>query len=251
MIYTVYMWAVIVLAVIVYGGVLFLVLPVANPLGWDERISRAWARFIVRRSGVRFELSGADRLDLSRPVVYMSNHQSYFDVLCQVAYLPLFPRFVAKKELVWLPLFGQLMWATGHVIVDRGKRDKAVASMKKAAQKISSGTSILVYPEGTRSPDHRLGPFKKGGFLLAVEAGVPLLPVSVAGTHPMMPKGGYTFTKSDVIMVLGDPIDTRGKTQADIQELMDRTRAAIIQNFPKDSAEWEANKQDPVLSGTG
>ncbi len=251
MLYTVYMWLLIVAAVLCFGALLALSLPFARSGPVYSLITRAWARTIVRGSGVKLEVKGKDKVDVNSPYIYMSNHQSYFDVISQVGYLPHPVRFVAKKELAYLPLFGQLMWATGHPIVNRGNKKSAKASMQKAADKISRGTSILVYPEGTRSPDHRLGPFKKGGFMLAIQSGVPILPVSVSGTHPMMPKGGYSFTRSNVTMVFGDPVRTEGLSQDDMEELMDRTRAAIIENFPEDSPEREANREDPVLGRAG
>lgn len=247
MLYTAYMWVLIIGAVLVFGTALAVAMPVARKGPIYSLITRGWARTIVRASGVSLSLAGFEKVDVSRPCVYMSNHQSYFDVICQVGYLPHPVRFVAKKELVYLPLFGQLMWATGHVIVNRARHDKAVAEMKKAAGKISGGTSILVFPEGTRSPDHRLGEFKKGGFILALEAGVPVVPVSVSGTHPMMPKGGYTFSRSDVTIVIGGPIDVSDMGADDLGALMDLTRKRIIENFPEGSGEARANRDDPVL----
>jgi 1-acyl-sn-glycerol-3-phosphate acyltransferase len=242
LLYTVYMWALIAGATLVFGGLLGVLIPVARKGPLYRLITRAWGRAIVRGAGVRFTMIGADKVDPHKPFVYMSNHQSYFDVICEVGFLPHPARFVAKKELVYIPIFGQVMWGTGHVIVNRSRHDQSVASLQKAAAKIRGGTSILVFPEGTRSPDHKLGPFKKGGFMLALEAKVPIVPVSVSGTRPMMPKGGFTFRKSDVTIVIGDPIETANLTQADRDRLMQLTREAIIKNFPSGSAEAKANQ---------
>jgi len=202
---------------------------------------------IVRGSGVGLEINGAEKLDRHTPYVFMSNHQSYFDVITLIGYLPQSARFVAKKELVYIPIFGQAMWATGHIVIDRSIPERAVEEMKKAAKKVSAGTSVLVFPEGTRSPDHKLSPFKKGGFMLALEAKVPVVPVSITGTRPVMPKKGLTFKRSDVRVEIGDPIMTLDLKQDDRQELMDRVRAEIIKNFPEDSPEFQANKDDPEL----
>ncbi|HUT54221.1 MAG TPA: lysophospholipid acyltransferase family protein [bacterium] len=245
--YTAYMWALIAAATLVFGGLLVVLSPVARKGPIYRLISRAWGRIIVRASGVRFSMIGADKLDPLKPCVYMSNHQSYFDVICEIGYLPHPARFVAKKELVYIPIFGQAMWASGHIIINRSRHADSMAGLKKAADKIRAGTSILVFPEGTRSPDHKLGEFKKGGFMLALEAQVPIVPVSVSGTHPMMPKDGFTFRKSDVTIVIGEPIPTAGLTAADRTRLIDLTRAAIIKNFPAGSAEALANQKDPVL----
>jgi 1-acyl-sn-glycerol-3-phosphate acyltransferase len=245
--YTAYMWTLIVAATLVFGTLLGLLMPVARKGLLYSLITRGWGRTIVRGSGVRFTMIGADQLDPAAPCVYMSNHQSYFDVICEVGYLPHPARFVAKKELVYIPIFGQVMWGSGHIIINRSRHADSVAGLKKAALKIRSGTSILVFPEGTRSPDHKLGEFKKGGFMLALEAQVPIVPVSVSGTHPMMPKDGFTFTKSDVTIVIGDPIPTAGLTPTERDRLMALTRAAIIRNFPEGSAEALANNRDQVL----
>ena len=241
MLYTVYMWAVIILATLVFGGLLGLLFPVAGRDSVYGAISRTWGRVIVHLSGVNFSLRGAEKIPLDQPCVFMSNHQSYFDVICLTGFLPRPARFVAKKELLYIPVFGQVMWASGHIIVNRAKHERAVAELTKAAAKIQNGTSILVFPEGTRSPAHRLGEFKKGGFMLALAAQVPVIPLSIAGTHPMMPKDRFTFTKSDVAIVVGDPIPAAGRTEADRDRLMALTRAAIIKNFPPDSAEAKAN----------
>jgi 1-acyl-sn-glycerol-3-phosphate acyltransferase len=245
MIYTLYMWTLITGAVIVFGAVLALALPIAWRGPLYRLITGGWAKFIVLGAGVKLDCRGLEKLDPSKPYVFMSNHQSYFDVICLTAGVSQPLRFVAKKELVYIPVFGQLMWATRHIIIDRSRPERAVSEMQKAAQKIRGGISILVFPEGTRSPDHRLGLFKKGGFMLALQAKVPVVPVSISGTGPMMPKGRLSFKKSDVTITIGEPFPTNDLTTDDREELMDRTRAVIIRNFPQDSPEYQANKDDP------
>jgi 1-acyl-sn-glycerol-3-phosphate acyltransferase len=133
------------------------------------------------------------------------------------------------------------MWASGHIIVNRSRHEAAVSELKKAAAKIKKGTPILVFPEGTRSPDHRLGPFKKGGFMLALEAQVPIVPVSIMGTRPMMPKAHYTFKKSDVTIVIGAPLPTEGLGPDDRDRLMELTRRALVANFREGTPEQKAN----------
>lgn len=240
--YTLYMWAVIVAAVLFFGSLAALFLPLCRRVFVYRLIVVTWARTIVGLSGVSLKVLGLDRVDPARPYVFVSNHQSYFDVICLIATLPANMRFVAKKELLYIPLFGQVMWGLGHIVVDRSRRSKAVSEMKKAARKIGGGISILVFPEGARSPDHKLLPFKKGGFNLAMEAGVPVVPVSVSGTRPMMPKGGFTFRKSDVTVAVGEPIEMGRYGTRDRDRLMADAMEAIIAGFPEGSAEALANK---------
>jgi len=247
MIYTVYMWILIIVCVLLFGTALSITLPFSRKGRIYDAITRGWGKTVTKFAGVPVKTIGFEKVDRGKPHIYMTNHQSYFDVICQTGFLPQMIRFVAKKELVYLPFFGQVMWAADHIIIDRSKQADAVAEMKKAGQKIRDGISILVYPEGTRSPDRVLCDFKKGGFMMALEAGVPIIPVSMVGTSPMMPKGRYTFTRTKVTMVCGDLIDPNEYSKEEREGLMDRVRAEIIRNFPRDSAEWEANKDDPVL----
>lgn len=244
MLYTFYMWFLLVAATLFWAGLLALLIPAARKGPLYQFITRSWARMIVRASGTPLEISGLSKLDPDSPYVFMSNHQSYFDVIGLAGYLPRPVRFVAKKELVYVPLFGQVMWATGHIIINRARHDSAVDELKKAAAKIAGGTSILVFPEGTRSPDHRLGEFKKGGFMLALAAKVPVVPISIAGTQPMMPKNRWTFARTRVHIVIGDPIPTADLIPEDRDRLMAMTRDAIIRNFPPGSPEFDANKQE-------
>ncbi len=250
MLYSIYMWSVIVLAVFFFGNVFLvfsLIIPIARKGPVYKLITSGWGRTIVFLSGINVRLQGREHVSRDLNYIYISNHQSYFDVISLIAFLPHPIRFVAKKELLYLPVFGQALWSGGHVIVDRGKGEKSRRSMEKAARKVSRGTPILVFAEGTRSADHRLGDYKKGGFILAVDSGVPLVPVSVSGTAPIMPKGGYRLKKSEVTITIGEPVPTEGLGRDDIDRLMERVRAAMIRNFPMDSPEYEVNKNDPVL----
>ena len=245
MLYTFYMWALIASTVIVFGLTLLLTLPLARKGPLYKLIVHGWGKTIVAGSGVKVTIVGRDKLDPAVPYVFMSNHQSYFDVICLVARLTHPVRFVAKKELLYVPVFGLCMWASGHIIINRAQHAAAVGELKKAAAKIRAGTPVLVFPEGTRSPDHKLGPFKKGGFMLALEAQVPVVPLSIVGSHPMMPKDRYTFARSDVTIVVGDPIPTAGlnsSSEGDKEQLMALTRKAMVRNFPVNTPEYEANR---------
>ncbi|MGH9750191.1 MAG: lysophospholipid acyltransferase family protein [Candidatus Polarisedimenticolia bacterium] len=142
------------------------------------------------------------------PCVYIANHQSQLDIPALIRALPASTRFIAKKELLYVPIFGWALWLAGFVFVDRRDRDKAIRSLEMAARKVRTGTPILVFAEGTRSPDGRLLPFKKGGFVLAMQAGVPIVPVTVRGGTEILPKGSLRIRPGRIEVSIGDPIDT-------------------------------------------
>jgi len=204
-------------------------------------MAHAWAKLVIFLSGLRIEWEGLEKVP-SGPCVFMANHQSYFDAISIGAYLPRPPRFVAKRVLTLIPIFGQLLIATGHVIIDRGNPRQAFGALDRGAEKIRKGISILVFPEGTRSRDHRLGPFKKGGFVLALKAGAPIVPVSVTGTRSMMPKGKFSFKRPKLVRVkIGEPIASSQFDPAGKEKLISEVRKAMIRGFGADTPEWKVN----------
>jgi 1-acyl-sn-glycerol-3-phosphate acyltransferase len=220
-VYTVVIGVPIIVASFVDGGRLMLTL------------GRVWVRWILATFRIRVDIEGRENVPTNAPVILMLNHQSLIDIAAIVDSLPrsLSFRFVAKKELVRVPIFGWALYASGHIIIDRGQREKAVRSLRRAAERIRSGTSVILFPEGTRSPTGSLRPFKSGPFHLAVEAQVPIIPVTVSGSQRITPKGSLVVHPGAVKIVYGKPIPTRGLSLADRQSLKARVRAAIIQGY--------------------
>lgn len=194
-------------------------------------VVRLWARVLLRVSGVRLVVEGLQNLDLTRNYVFMSNHQSHYDILAVAGFLPAQVRFIAKKELFKIPVFGWALKKGGHIRIDRDDRAQAFASYDRAAEKIREGTSIFVCGEGTRSPDGTVGQFKKGGFVLAIKAGVPIVPVTIGGGRKILPKQKLVFHKGAMKMVIDRPIDTRSYTLENKDELISRVRDVIIGNL--------------------
>jgi 1-acyl-sn-glycerol-3-phosphate acyltransferase len=151
----------------------------------DERL-HSWGRRIVDRVDMRLEVEGADAVDWSRTYVIMSNHQSYLDIPVLALVIPGSLRFVAKQELFRVPIFGPAMRAGGIVEVDRGDHHQAVASLKRAGEAMRGGINVWIAPEGTRSRSGQLGRLKKGGFVLAKETGISILPLTIDGTRNVM-----------------------------------------------------------------
>ena len=197
-------------------------------------VARCWVSWILATCRIEVECEGLDRFDRNRPHVFMSNHQSVIDTAAIVSSLPVSWRFVAKRELVWVPFFGWALGLGGHVIVDRGNHERAVRSLKRAAERIRTGTNVIIFPEGTRSPSGTLGPFKSGGFHLAIEAGVPIVPISVSGTNRITPKGSLRIESGRVRILYGDPIPTEGLDLEARNWLKDEVRRAITAGFDPD-----------------
>ncbi len=192
-----------------------------------EPTIQAWARTVLWTAGVELSVSGAESLDPSRPYVVISNHQSHMDVPCLVRALPLPVRFVAKRELFLIPIFGPAMRKVGMVSVDRQHAERALAALREAQQTIASRFSLLFFAEGTRSEDGSLGPFKKGGFVMAQNTGNPIVPVAIDGTRERLPKGFHTLRPGPVRVTIGKPIEPGPNTLERRDELMALTRAEI------------------------
>lgn len=191
----------------------------------DRRL-HDFARRVVSRARIRLEVVGAEKVPLDRAFVYMSNHQSHIDIPVLYATVPSPSlRMVAKTELFRIPAFGRAMRVAEFVEVDRGDRERAVDSLRRAAEIIESGVSVWIAPEGHRSRDGALGPLKKGGFHLARDTGAAILPVALSGTRNVLPPDTRRMTPDvPVRVVFGSPIETAGR---DIPSLMDEVRAFL------------------------
>jgi len=205
-----------------------------RPGGLYDGAGRSWARWLLRTSGVEVRTEGFDRIPQGQPVVFVSNHQSFFDIIALAGTLPGTYRFVAKKELAKVPVFGQALRAAGHIYIDRQNRQAAFGAYESAAAVIRSGTSAIVFAEGTRSRTGNLLPFKKGPFVLAIAAQVPVVPVYCAHTFGILPKGNIRIRPRPVTLYFGDPIPTSGMDYEDRERLLQRARR-VIEDFVADA----------------
>ncbi|MCB9597507.1 MAG: 1-acyl-sn-glycerol-3-phosphate acyltransferase [Sandaracinaceae bacterium] len=190
------------------------------------RLERTWARWVAAGDGIVVETVGGAHLDLGRPYVLMANHQSHVDIVALFNALPMVPGFLAKAELGRIPVFGRAMAAGGHVFVERGEHARAVAAIDDAARRIREGATIVIFPEGTRSRRREVMPFKKGGFHLAMLAGVPIVPVGLRGTADILPKHDLALVPGRCEVHVGAPIDPTGRS---LDELVAMTHAAICE----------------------
>jgi 1-acyl-sn-glycerol-3-phosphate acyltransferase len=200
------------------------------------QLARLWSRFIVRLAGVRITVRSHAELVRDRPYVFMSNHLSTLDIWAAYVAIPIPVRMIAKKQLARIPLFGWAMTAGRFIFIDRQNAVAARRSIERAKERIHDGTSVLIFPEGTRSRDGKLAPFKKGGFHLAMDAGVPIVPVAMQGTRELMPRGSLMLRPGRMRVTLGAPIPTDGLSPEDRSALVERVHAAIAAMLEEDDA---------------
>jgi 1-acyl-sn-glycerol-3-phosphate acyltransferase len=193
-----------------------------------QLVAVPWAKIILRVCAIKVRVLGRQNVDPGVPRIYMSNHQSYFDIFALLAYLPVHFKFILKQELMGIPLFGLAMKKAGYIGLEREEPRKAIKSLIEAAEKIRKGASVVIFVEGTRSPDGNLLPFKKGGFNLALRSGCDIVPVVIKGSHRIVPKGSLKINSGTFDLHIGQPIPTKGISKRDIPDLMERVRAAIL-----------------------
>jgi 1-acyl-sn-glycerol-3-phosphate acyltransferase len=200
---------------------------------WDTGASvwvcrHLWSPVLLWAGGARLEVEGRENVDPARPTIYVGNHQSTIDIPAHFVALPVNFKFVAKSQLRWVPIIGWYLWVANHVFINRANRASAISSLEKAARKIRGGTSIFLYPEGTRSEDGRVLPFKKGPFALALKARVHVVPVTIEGSGKLMPKSTWRITPGPIRVKIGKPIDTSAFAEDDREGLIKAVRDTII-----------------------
>ncbi|HET8715375.1 MAG TPA: lysophospholipid acyltransferase family protein [Holophagaceae bacterium] len=174
-------------------------------------VAPGYVRLMALGFGITRRLEGWETLPQpirdGAPVVFFANHASLMDPPLLVSTLPDHPVFIAKRELGWVPVLGWAIHLAGFILIDRGNRAKAYASLADAAARIRAGQSVAIFPEGTRAADGRLLPFKRGSFHLAKEAGVPLVPLAIRGGHAVLPKGDWRVRPGTYTLTVGAPLD--------------------------------------------
>ena len=194
-------------------------------------IGRWWAKSILRVAGIKVQTRGLENFDPDKSCIFMCNHQSNFDILVLFSALPAQFRWIAKAELFKIPLFGHAMRGAGYISIERKDRKKAIQSLKQAAERIRSGASVMIFPEGTRSPDGNIGEFKKGGFILAYDAGVPVIPLVLNGTWSIMSKDSFRIKRGNVTLSVLPAVNVTDYSKADKPKLIEDVREKILKEF--------------------
>ena len=191
--------------------------------------AREWSRSVLKLAGVSVHVEGAENLVSDGAFILIPNHESWFDVWALAGCLPINARFVAKKELARIPIFGRAWQVCGNISIDRSDRASAIESMTRAGRQIKEeGRHMVLFAEGTRCPDGVLHPFKKGPFVIAIEGGVPLLPVGLVGSRFIMPKGSFRIRPGDITVRIGEPIPVEGMVHDDRDRLSTTVRNAVV-----------------------
>lgn len=194
-------------------------------------LARFWSVWLLRVAPIRLEVLGQELVPVDGPVIFMGNHQGNFDINALTLAIPRQFSWIAKEELFRIPLFGKAMKRAGYIPLDRSDGRKALKSMKLAAERIAAGTSVVIFPEGTRTKDGSLLPFKRGAFMLAAKAGVPIVPFTINGSRKINPRNRIELRPGTISVTFGAPIQSKGVPEA---ELVARVREAVAAKLEVD-----------------
>jgi len=234
-------WLVLVLCILIWFPVMVVLLLVTGPFDRGRYI----VGYVFRRIGPamatlnplwRFRYSGIMPQNPRHPYVVVSNHESFADILL-ISHLPWEMKWLSKAELFRIPIMGWMMWLAGDIPVKRGFGPSAVEAMERCRKALRQRVSVMIFPEGTRSKTAELLPFKDGAFRLAIEAGVPILPLALSGTGTALPKHGWRFGRSAAHLRVLEPVNTAGLTLADVPALKAQIRDLIVRTRDSLAAE--------------
>ncbi len=231
MIRTIFVWSSIVIATLLLGIIALTAYPFDRKGRVGHRCARLWGRVALMANGVRVRVEGLEKIKGKGPFIFMANHQGSYDIFALLGYLPFHFKWLAKKELFSIPFFGWAMNAAGYISLDRQGTRETAEAMNQAAQRIREGMSVVIFPEGSRSPDGSIQPFKKGGFTLALKAKVPIIPISIAGSREIMPKERLRASAGEIRIRVGDPIETGSFSIRERSLLMEKVSETILRNF--------------------
>ena len=202
---------------------------------------QSWGKSICILAGVKVIIDGEENLVPGNTYIFVSNHLSQFDIFSFQGYFPYDFRWIAKKELFRIPFFGPAMHKAGIIAIDRSHGREAMKSLNRAAERIAGGTSVLIFPEGTRSQNGMLQPFKTGAITLAIKAGVPVVPVGFIGTYDILPKGKLLPKKGDITIRIGKPLPTAEYKAKDKQMLADMLHKKVTELLEAEGTKEKAD----------
>lgn len=221
---------------IFFGSLTVLLAVLTNPRTTSFICGTIWARLNGYVTPIQVRVKGRDNVVKTQSYVIVANHQSQYDIFVIYGWLGIDFKWVMKQELRKIPGLGIGCEKVGHIFIDRSNHEKAVASLQEAKEKIVNGTSVIFFPEGTRSKDGSLRPFKKGAFKMAIDLKLPILPITIIGTKEILPTNSIDLFPGKALMMIHKPIDTTGYTDANLDELAELTRRVIESGLHKAAA---------------
>ncbi len=231
MIRTIFVWSCIVVAGAMISFLCILCYPLDPSGRLNHHLAGLWAKVALWANGVKVRVEGLDQIPGRGPYIFMSNHQGSYDIFALLGHLPFQFKWLAKREIFSIPILGWAMKATGYISIDRQGGRETVKAMKAAAEKIHHGMSVAIFPEGTRSSNGSIQPFKKGGFTLAIKSQVPIVPIAISGSRGIIPKGSLKVYPGSISILIDKPVKTEGFSMKDRETLMEQLHGIILKNF--------------------
>jgi 1-acyl-sn-glycerol-3-phosphate acyltransferase len=227
MLRTLWAAAVAIVMTLLCGTTVLVIAAVRSTSPLIDAVIRFWARSLVKGAGIELSLDGEERMDPKQRYILVANHYSYFDIPCVLASVRQPIRFLAKVSLFKVPIFGWAIGRAGFIPIDRKNRRTAVKSFDLAAERIRKGNTIVVFPEEGRTSYRLMRKFQRGGFLLAMKSGLPILPLAIDGTFDVFSVGARTITPGRVTVRVGTPIATEGRSVREKEQLSQEARTQI------------------------
>ena len=216
---------------LVLGSLVMLIAVFDRSGNLAHRISSLWSRLVCQLNGIQVDIIGMENVLPDRAQIFVANHQGYFDIFSLSGFLPVQIRWVAKSILFWIPFVGWSMKAAGYAPVDRTNKKKAYQSFLRTIGKLKSGCSVVIFPEGTRSVDGTIGPFKKGGHLLAVRSGAPMVPVTILGTGKIIKKGSGIIRPGSIRIIISPAVYIDSASSCRTEEALQQIRQTIVETY--------------------
>lgn len=230
---TLFAWLSLLISTVILGTVAIFLSLFDSSGNLPHLIARLWGKIQLATTGTTVKIQGVENIDPKKSYILVSNHQGNFDIFALLGYLPIQFRWIAKAELFRAPFMGWAMSRIGYIAIERESPKKAYRSMLQAAEKVKNGVSVMIFPEGTRSLDGNLQPFKKGLFLIALKSQAPILPITICGTGKIMQKGDWRIYPGNVQIIIDPPVETAGIPTEKEGELSAHVRNILMKNLSR------------------
>lgn len=221
-------WVVSLVSMVILGFIGITISLFTSSNDTHHRICQLWGKIVMWISGIRVDVQGVENINPDKAQVIISNHQGNFDVWTFLAYMPLQFRWVMKKELFRIPFLGGAIKRAGYIGIDRQHPRQAVRDMARVLATLKEGRSVIIFPEGTRTRDGRVGEFKRGGFVLAYKSGASILPISISGSFGIMQKGSCWISPQPIKIVIQPPVTVTDLSKEAQHQLPEQVRQMII-----------------------